>query len=341
MYDTVLVPTDGGDHALRAAEHAGTLARAFDATVHVLGVVDVQAAGGAFDVGGVDREFVEHLEERARDRVETTVGSVRGEDTADDGDGLSWEDVEEVNGDAGAAGAAAADGEVARSGVEWSGTGRIRTAVVRGTRSDAILDYAEEYGADLIAMGTHGRTGVKRFVSGSVTERVLRRSPVPVLTARAVERPANGDGYDDVLVPVDGSDAAGAAVDHVLAIAGAFDARVHALNVVEVGGLVTDADTAPSPGVFNRLESLGDEATGAVADRAREAGLDVFTEVREGSSGKAILDSADEQGIDLIAMGTHGRSGLERILLGSTTERIVRRADSPVLAVRPREEVEE
>ena len=291
MYDTLLVPTDGSEHAERAAEHALTLARAFDATVHFITVVDVQSAGGLFSAGGVDEEFVGRLEDRARETVaDLEAMSEPGDD--------------------------------------------VRTAVVRNTPSKGILAYADEHDADLVFMGTHGRTGFDRYATGSVAERVVRLSDVPVFTVRATDRSVVGDGYDDVMIPTDGSDCAELAVDHGLAVAEKFDATVHAVYVVDIRTTATAADAPVDAGLLSRLEERGHDATEAVAERAREAGLDAATAVREGVPVRGLLDYADEEDVDLVAMGTHGRTGFDRYFLGSTAAKIVRTAEMPVLSVR-------
>ena len=292
MYERILVPTDGSDHAGRAAEHALALAQAFDATVRVIGIVDIQSAAGPFDAGGVDHEFVDDLESQARENMDAVAA------LTDD---------------------------------------RVEMEVLDGTPADVIVADAAAFDADLIVMGTHGRTGIHRYVVGSVTERVVRLADAPVLTARAgVESGPAGD-CDDVLIPTDGSDHATIAVDHGIAIADRFDARVHAVSIVDVGDLAARVEYTPPTEALERVRGQRTEATEAIAARAREAGLDVRTDVREGFPAEDLLDYADEEGIDLFAMGTHGRTGLNRYLLGSTTERIVRHADAPVLAVNARE----
>ena len=295
MYDTIVVPTDGSEHAVRAAEHALKIADAFDATVHLISVVDVQGTAGLFDAGGVDETFVDRLED------------------------AGWELIRETE---------------ERSGAPDD----VRTAVVKNTPAGGILDYADEYDAELVVMGTRGRSGLHRFVSGSVTEKVLRLADVPVLTVRATEGSALDDGYERVLIPTDGSECAAAAIDHGVAIADAFDATVHSLNVVDVGAIATASDIAPAAETLERLESLGEDATDEVAERAREVGLDAVTAVREGFPAQTIVEYAEENDVDLVAMGTHGRGGFERFLLGSTTEKVVRRVETPVLSVREQEE---
>ncbi|WP_158057422.1 universal stress protein [Halorussus halophilus] len=290
MYDTIVVPTDGSEHAVRAAEHALKLADAFDATVHLLNVVDVQEAAGFFNAGGVDQEYVGRLEDAGRELIRETQNQFEGSDA-------------------------------------------VQTAVVKGGPARGILDYADDHDADLLVMGTHGRKGVNRFVAGSVTEKVLRLAEIPVMTTRAVEASEIADGYDRILVPTDGSDCAAEAIDHAIDIAQAFDATVYTLYVVDMGVLTAEPDIAPATETMDQLEKLGEDATSAVAERMRDAGVEVETAVRRGFPAQTLLEHADENDVDLIAMGTHGRSGFERFFLGSTTEKIVRRAEMPVLAV--------
>ncbi|WP_436909902.1 universal stress protein [Halosimplex marinum] len=291
MYETILVPTDGSAHAERAARHAVSLAAAFDATVTVLGVADLNRAAGPFNAGGVSGEFRERAEREAESAVED---------------------------------AAALAGD--RVPVE--------TAVVSGDPAKAIVDYADEGEFDAVAMGTHGRRGLSRLVFGSVARYVLRHAARPVLTARETDADPVTD-YDDVLVPTDGSGAAEAAIDHGLAVAGAFDATVHAVHVVDLGSMATRTGVEPPTRQLERFTEAGEAAVETVADRARAEGLDAVTAVEEGFPAADLLDYVDEAGIDLVTMGTHGRTGIDRVLLGSTTERIVSRSPAPVLAVRP------
>ena len=206
------------------------------------------------------------------------------------------------------------------------------TAVEEGVPDETIVSYADDHDVDLIAMGTHGRTGLSHTLLGSVAERVVRTSDVPVLTTRS----APGDGaYDRILIPTDGSEAASAAIEHGLAIAERFDATVHALSVVDLDALAGAAETgAGLPAVIETLEEDCERAVDAVAERCSDRGLDAVTAIVEGSPSRAIDEYVEREGIDLIAMGTHGRTGIERYLIGSVTERIVRTSDVPVLTVR-------
>lgn len=323
MYDTILVPTDGSGSARRAAAHAAALARCFDATVHVLSVVDVAAAAGPFDAGGVDEGYVQRLEDAATEAVEPIASQIEG-------------------------------------------AGDVVTAVGRGDPAETVVEYVDDHDVEFVAMGTHGRSGLRRFFLGSVAESVLRGVEVPVLVDRAPDReeaidgdrdeasggereatdgdrspapdegwPDDVEGYDEVLVPTDGSDAAEAAADHGIAIAREAGARVHAVHVVDVGAVSTQPTVSPPTTLIDSLRKRGEEATDGVARQARDADLEAVSRVVEGFPARDLLRYADERDVDLVAMGTHGRSGLDRLLLGSTTERLIRRGSAPVVAVHP------
>ena len=138
--------------------------------------------------------------------------------------------------------------------------------------------------------------------------------------------------YDDILVPTDGSPASDAAIEHAIDLAAQYGARLHALYVVD--GSAYSTLEAGSEIVVEALESEGEEATARVADAAADVGVEATTTVASGTAYRSIREYVDEHGIDMIVMGTHGRKGLDRYLLGSVTERVVRTADVPVLTVR-------
>lgn len=282
MFDTILIPTDGSDSAGTAAEAAIALAERFDATLHVIHVLERGTLPPEVDSDDDLRQHGERTTARIADRV--------GDD-----------------------------------GVETT------TAVVDTTAPihEAIVDYAEEHAVDLIVMGTHGRTGVERFVIGSVTERTVRISPVPVLT---VHEAADVDGdFGSILLPTDGSAGARAATDYAVELADASDAALHAVHVVDLTGLWGDFD---STAILDALEQSGQRAVDDVIERAEAGGLrSVEGSVLSGIPPRAIVDYADDRAVDLIVMGTRGRTGLDRYLLGSVTERVVRLSDVPVLTV--------
>ena len=138
--------------------------------------------------------------------------------------------------------------------------------------------------------------------------------------------------YNEILVPTDGSPASDAAIEHAIDLAAQYGARLHALYVVD--GAAYSTLEAGSEIVVEALQSEGETATQRVADAAADAGIDTTTTVTTGTAYQSIRDYVAENGIDVIVMGTHGRKGLDRYLLGSVTERVVRTADVPVLTVR-------
>jgi nucleotide-binding universal stress UspA family protein len=143
--------------------------------------------------------------------------------------------------------------------------------------------------------------------------------------------------YDRVLVPTDGSEGSRAAVEHAVDLARTFDAVLHVLSVVDADVGVDGAVV----GTLDAFEAAGEDAVDEVARRAAAAGVETVTDVREGTPHRALLDYADEHAVDLVVMGTHGRTGLDRYLLGSVAERVVRLSDVPVLTVRIPEDASE
>ena len=138
--------------------------------------------------------------------------------------------------------------------------------------------------------------------------------------------------YSHILVPTDGSPASDAAIEHAIDLAERYDATLHALYVVD--GAAYSTLEAGAEIVVEALESEGEEATERVADAAESAGVNCETIVTTGTAYRSIRDYVDENDVDMIVMGTHGRKGLDRYLLGSVTERVVRTSDVPVLTVR-------
>ncbi|WP_049982159.1 universal stress protein [Halorubrum sp. BV1] len=146
--------------------------------------------------------------------------------------------------------------------------------------------------------------------------------------------------YERILIPTDGSDVAEAAVDHALDLAEKYDAEVHALYVVDIDSvhlsLGTEQVDRLRQGRFGEMEELkeqADEATGSVADRGEERGIEVVEHISGGRPHKLIGEYAEDHGMDLIVMGSHGRAGVRRALLGSVTERTLRSTHVPILVV--------
>lgn len=142
--------------------------------------------------------------------------------------------------------------------------------------------------------------------------------------------------YDEILVPTDGGPATRTAVRHALELAQNEDARIHALFVIDESPYASMGGGADK--IINTIQADGKEAVHRVAEEAENAGLESTETVTNGAASERITEYANENDIDVIVMSTHGRQGLDRYLLGSVTERVVRSSDVPVLTVRDQSE---
>ncbi|WP_135828311.1 universal stress protein [Halorussus halobius] len=138
--------------------------------------------------------------------------------------------------------------------------------------------------------------------------------------------------YDTILVPTDGSDGAAAATANALDLAATYDATVHVLYVADVRMSPVSADM-DDEAVADLVDESDADPTAPILDRADRADVPAVSAVRHGVPHEAIVAYADDRDVDLVVMGTHGRTGLDHALLGSVTERVVRTSDVPVLTV--------
>ena len=221
-------------------------------------------------------------------------------------------------------------------------TDRVRAAGVEvesdlrlGIPSQIIIDSAREKDVDLIVIGTRGLTGLRHLLLGSTAERVVQHADCPVLTVH----PADKDRHDKirtVLVPTDFSRDAETAYFAAMKLIGPDrDAKIVLVHVYHLPYEYTAYGTIPtSLDYFKDVEGAAEERLSSLARELREQGFDVETAAREGFPPEVILAEAAAVGADLIAMGTHGRTGFAHLVLGSTAERVVQRASCPVLTVR-------
>lgn len=138
--------------------------------------------------------------------------------------------------------------------------------------------------------------------------------------------------YTRILLPTDGSETTDRALKHALDLAGRYDAELHVLYVVDATVFANDVETGT---IVEEFETVGNRIVDNATQRAADAGIEpARTAVVRGTPHERILEYIDENDIDLVVMGTHGRTGLDRYLLGSVTEKVVRLSDAPVLTVR-------
>ncbi|MFU8867279.1 universal stress protein [Natronococcus sp.] len=202
----------------------------------------------------------------------------------------------------------------------------VETSVRSGRPGRELLEYADERDVGLIVMGTHGRTGLKRWLMGSVAIAVVREAGCPVLTVNATAA-APFEEIDDVLIATDGRPGVDTAVDQGLELATAYGSRVHSLYVVN------DVHSHTSV-VLEAFEELGERSTSKIAERAGERGLETERALERGIPHREIVAYADERDVDLVVVGTESRSGLDRVVAGSVSQRVIGTAPVPVLSVR-------
>ncbi len=202
----------------------------------------------------------------------------------------------------------------------------IKTVLEEGTPFNTIVDTAEEGNYDLIVMGRHGTKPIERALVGSVTARVIGTSQRDILVFPL----GTAIGWGDIIVATDGSRYSRFATEKAIHIAKAHNSKVHAVSVVDV----TEEFQAQAP---EAVEKLVEKARGYVEEvkqRAAADGVEIEALVREGESYRVITDLSKKYKSEVIIMGSHGRTGVKRLLMGSVTEKVIGYAPCPVLVVR-------
>jgi nucleotide-binding universal stress UspA family protein len=208
------------------------------------------------------------------------------------------------------------------------GSGHVATRLLTGPPWERIVEAASP--SDLIVMGTHGRSGISRFLLGSVAEKVVRHASCSVLIARP--NPASTP-FRHLLVPVDFSECSRRAVDQARALALRTGARITLLHVLELPMVYRNK---PSADLF---ENVDQRVTAQLHEWAelveRDTQIEVERIVRTGTpAAQAMGILTEDSSIDLVVVGSHGRTGMKRLLLGSVAEKLVRHAGVPVLVAR-------
>ncbi|PEN15214.1 universal stress protein [Longibacter salinarum] len=297
----ILVPTDFSACAQHALTKAVDLAERFDATLHVLHVVDELDPEfyGIDDAQKKATQIRARIREEAQDRLNHMVP-----------DGESIE---------------------------------IDTAVSVHLSFDVaatIHDYIEENGIDLVVMGTHGHRNIERLMLGNVADKLVRHARCPVITVNEEVPWIEGEKgriVEEVLAPVDFSEHSKQAVRVAKEFADVYGATLHLLFVAEKRTVPTFSDTGlPGVGVVEMDEEIvanADKALRQLSDSVGGPDVPITTAVKHGRVAESVIDYAETEGTQLIVMATRGLSGVERFLLGSNTERIVRVAQCPVLTM--------
>jgi nucleotide-binding universal stress UspA family protein len=209
-----------------------------------------------------------------------------------------------------------------------------------GRPASRIVKFAADHGADLIAMTTHGRSGIARLWLGSIATGVVHQSPLPILLVRSSEEPGANVRIPirRIYVPDDGSEMAVSARPSISDFARAIGASVVLHRVVESFSPIILPSVEAAGGYDRLLEAVKAAAIDTLAEEAgsfERAGVETQVMVTEGHVPDELLRAANEVDASLIAMSTHGWSAADRIVLGSAADAIVRRSDLPCLLVRP------
>jgi nucleotide-binding universal stress UspA family protein len=309
MCRSILIPLDGSATAEHALPTALALARRFEATLKVVHVHTpvwgANAEGGIYDAL-VDREL--------REEMQAYLDSV----------------IQRLS-------------EVTKV--------VLSSALLDGLVAGAINRHAMQSGVDLIVMTTQGRGPVSRFWFGSVADRLVRQSTIPILFVRAQESEADftqEPEFGRVLIPLDGSQLAEQILEPTAALAVATNAEVTLLRVVQQ--LTPDGHSPDSgrvsglrPGLLTQLQEMdrqewqrAEEYLDQRAEQLRQRSLNAHTRVvSHRRPATAILDDASTHGGELIALATHGRGGLKRLLVGSVADKLLRGSTTAVLVYRP------
>lgn len=217
-----------------------------------------------------------------------------------------------------------------------------RAKVVQGQAAEAVLEAAAEEKADLIAMSTHGRSGLSRWLFGSVATKILEGTDTPVFLVRAPsearrEKPVS---ITKILVPLDGSELAESVLPFVEDAAKAFGASIvlyHAIAPLSAYPGFETVLPANTGDVLEDLQKQAQQFLSRVAEGIKARGIEVSLVCSIDLAVDGVLVAARETGAGLIALGTHGRSGLGRVVMGSVADAVVRRSELPCLLVHPKQ----
>jgi nucleotide-binding universal stress UspA family protein len=306
MFRTVLVPLDGSMFAEQALPVAIAIARRSRATLRLVRVVLPISADffwAPLPGGPLDFELREADRQEANAYLDDLVGRLTKAGTMP----ASFDVVEDV-------------------------------VKEREDISESLAADIARTNADLVVISTHGRGALARVWLGSVADKLVRRLPVPVLLVRPHSTAPSLDSdfqLKHLLVALDGTAAAELIVEPAVAIGKSMDARFTFVRVVPPASHLLHS-THSASAIEAHLRRGAESYLQAVANELRANGLRVETDVRiAGQPAVGILEQASVSGADLIALVTHGRGGINRLLMGSVADKVIRGSSLPVLICRP------
>jgi nucleotide-binding universal stress UspA family protein len=315
MITRVLVPLDGSANAAAAWPYGRLIAKACGAEIEVLRVVEpfMDMARSRM----IGREPISEAPPPVTDDISFEQLRVRQEQIKQ-----------------------AAQADLDRIAKEASAEGTPVTTIVReGHPADVIIDEAGSQDGTLICMGTHGRSGIARWLYGSVADRVIHHAESSTLVVRSKENEKRPPGaIRRVILPVDGSEVSERAIPMAVDIARSLGVGITVLRALDL-----DLEgTIPASGVdefpvlnMEKMRAESQSYVDDIAKRVHDLGItDCDTRIVDERPAQAIVDEVGEGGDKLVVMGSHGRSGATRWLLGSVSDNVVRHSAGPVLIVR-------
>ena len=215
---------------------------------------------------------------------------------------------------------------------------RAHAQVMKGDVASSICDVANAQDIDLIAMTTHGRTGMSRWALGSVADRVIRTACQPIFLVRGTTEVHLTEGTPRILVPLDGSPLSERALTEAKVFAMETDATIVVVQAIEWLSDLEAAEIYASwkseNEIYEQRHKTATRYLQQVQEQLRTAGIASEIEVNEGHPAQVILDAAEEREIDLIVMSTRGRSGPARWIFGSVADKVLHETTHPLLLIR-------
>ncbi len=296
---TIVCTTDFSDFSNRAVPFGVALAKEFGAKLYLCHVIDLSSVA-MYGEGFSDPLLLEtKITDYAHEHLKELIGDTD----------IEWESLTSV-----------------------------------GHTADEIALIAKEKGADLVVSATHGRSGLKRLILGSVTERLMRTLPCPMYIVRSLEREPAAPVMAEmkltrILVGCDFSADSDLAVQYGISLAQEFQSELYLAHVLEPSvykDMLTHPVSSADPGREGLREKLTQKLNGMVPEEAKQW-CKPETLILAGHPSDELTKYALVHEVDLIVLGVRGHSVMESLLVGSTTDRVVRQAPCPVLSVRPKE----
>ena len=307
MYSRILTPLDGSEHSERVLPSARSLAAGLSLPVTLLYAIEPEhpSISQSLNPRLHQHQTAAHRTQRARAYLEPVAAGLRNA-------GLN-----------------------------------VDTTIPQGDPATAIVEEADKDPGTLITMSSHGRSGLSRWWMGSVTDKVLHltENPLLIIHAAAQQQTAPEEAFERITVPVDGSELAEEILPHVAYLSAAMGLAVDLVQAVPSREeyrrylpIGPSEESSATPSYEEYAQIVGGEADSYLVDlkeRLTQQGASpVETQLLHGPPADCIVDLATTTANNLVAMTTHGRSGVGRLVLGSVAERVVRQSGDPVLLIR-------